>query len=69
MTEECFPREGPRSVGFFANVYAVDIDDSWLLFGRRRSLQEVATVLAQEARLRGASLVTEREKCERIPRS
>jgi hypothetical protein len=60
--EECYPREGRRDPTFSRLVYGVSIYRT-SIFKPKMGLQEVATVLGQEAKQRGGALVPENQNC------
>lgn len=60
--EECQSREGRRDPVFSNTIYTVSIYRT-STFGSKRSLRDVATILGEEARRRGGTLVTEDQKC------
>ena len=60
--EECHPREGQRDPSFSRPVYGVSIYRT-SIFKPKMALQEVATVLGEEAKRRGGALLPESENC------
>jgi hypothetical protein len=60
--EECHPREGRRDPTFSRSVYGVSIYRT-SMFKPNMALQEVATVLGEEANRRGGALVPESQNC------
>jgi len=60
--EECHPREGRRDPSFSRPVYGVSIYRT-SIFKPKITLQEVATVLGEEAKRRGGALVPESQNC------